>query len=230
MSSLSALPPVAAFDLDGTLVDTAPDLAEALNVALAKAALPLAEPAAISPYAGLGGRGMLRRHCELAGLVLDEPAIRQIIDDFLAAYESALPGVSAPYPGAMALVEQLKREGWRVAVCTNKPQHLAEELLGRLAIATEFDAICGANRFEFRKPDPRHLMETIALAGGDPARAVMVGDSETDIATARNAGVPVLGVSFGYSPVPIATLAPDAVIDAYDGATATLLDRLATRA
>jgi phosphoglycolate phosphatase len=222
-----SLPPIAVFDLDGTLVDTAADLVAALNTALSAKGHPMAEASGIAPFAGLGGRGMLQRHCELSGLTLDEPATQAIIDHFLAAYEEALPGVSTPYPGAMALVGHLKAEGWRVAVCTNKPQHLADILLSRMGIADEFHAICGANRFDFRKPDPRHLTETIRLAGGDPARAVMVGDSETDVLTGRNAACPVLAVTFGYSPVPVSELLPDAVIDAYDASSFGIIAGLA---
>jgi phosphoglycolate phosphatase len=221
------LPPIAVFDLDGTLVDTAADLVAALDAALYAKGHPVADASAIAPFAGLGGRGMLKRHCELVGMGLDEPGVQGIIDHFLAAYEDALPGVSATYPGAMDLVGTLKSEGWRVAVCTNKPQHLADILLERLGIARQFDAICGANRFAFRKPDPRHLTETIRLAGGDPARAVMIGDSETDILTARNAALPVLAVTFGYSPVPVSALSPDVTIDAYDEAAFGIIARLA---
>ncbi|MCU0830168.1 MAG: HAD-IA family hydrolase [Rhizobiaceae bacterium] len=221
------LPPIAVFDLDGTLVDTAADLVAALNTALAHNSLPLAAHDTIAAFAGHGGRGMLNRHCETAGLSLAEDTVERVIADFLSAYEADIPGASLPYAGACSLLDDLADGGWRVAVCTNKPQRLADKLLSALALTNRFHAICGADRFAARKPDPLHLMETIRVAGGDPARAVMIGDSITDIDTARNAAMPSVAVTFGYSPVPVASLGPTKVIDAYDGETMALLRQLA---
>lgn len=221
------LPPIAVFDLDGTLVDTAADLVASLNHAMAIQGVRQADPRDLAPWAGHGGRGMLRHHCGTHAISLDEAVVEAIIAEFLAHYGACLPGVSTTYPGVMGIVSILRAEGWKTAICTNKPQHLADRLMEGLGLTQAFDTICGADRFAMRKPDPAHLMLTIEAAGGDPRRAVMVGDSQTDIDTARNAAIPVVAVDFGYSPVPVATLGPDAVISAYDADALALLRKLA---
>jgi phosphoglycolate phosphatase len=196
-------PPIAVFDLDGTLVHTAPDLIASINHALHAHGYIAADYSELAPFAGTGGRGMLKQYCQLRSVTLFEPEISNIISSFLAHYEVSMPGNSVVYHGAIELVCALRGAGFKTAICTNKPQQLAELLLEKLEISQYFDATCGADYFAFRKPDPRHLTETIALAGGSTARAVMFGDSQTDFETANAAGIPVVGVTFGYSPEPI---------------------------
>jgi phosphoglycolate phosphatase len=197
-------PPIVVFDLDGTLVDTAPDLVSSINHALGVHGHQLANYADIAPFAGTGGRGMLKHYCHLHGKIFKEAETSAIIKTFLSHYEAEIPGRSKVYDGAPELITALKFAGFKTAICTNKPQYLADKLLVQLKLADQFDAICGADYFTFRKPDPRHLTETIALAGGDQTSAIMFGDSQTDFDTANAAGIPVVGVTFGYSPEPIA--------------------------
>ena len=196
-------PPIAVFDLDGTLVHTSADLVGSINHALTVHGRAPADYADLANYAGTGGRGMLKRYEYLRCVQLNEPEIREIIATFLLHYDENLPGQSMAYEGAIEFVETLRAAGFKTAVCTNKPQVLAEKLLTKMNLAKQFDAICGADCFAFKKPDPRHLIETIALANGNPARAIMFGDSQTDFDTANAAGIPVVGVTFGYSPDPI---------------------------
>ena len=207
--------PIAVFDLDGTLVHTAPDLVSSLNHALSKHGYMAADYSTLAPFAGTGGRGMLKQICGLRAIELSESEILPIIETFLIHYEANLPGSSTLYEGALELVKDLRQAGFKTAICTNKPQKLADQLLARLKIAQYFDAICGADYFAVRKPNPKHLTGTIELAGGDLAHAIMFGDSQTDFDTANAAGIPVIGVTFGYSPVAIDTFNLNKIISHY---------------
>jgi phosphoglycolate phosphatase len=120
------------------------------------------------------------------------------------------------FPGVRAALDRFSDAGFRLAVCTNKPERLARLLLEKLDVADPFAAICGRGTFPMHKPDPRTLMLTIEAAGGDPRRALMIGDSKTDIDTAKNASAPVVAVDFGYTDTPVAELAPDRVISHFD--------------
>ena len=208
-------PPIAIFDLDGTLIHTAPDLVGSINHALEAHGQKPADYSELAPFAGMGGRGMLKQFCHLRGFELPEPEILQIITTFLAHYETEMPGKSTIYKGAIEFVISLREAGFKTAICTNKPQHLTEILLAKLGLARHFDAICGADYFTFRKPDPRHLVKTIELAGGNLARAIMFGDSQTDFDTANAAVIPVVGVTFGYSPEPVTNFKLTKVISHY---------------
>jgi phosphoglycolate phosphatase len=220
---------IAVFDLDGTLVDTAADLTASLVHALAACGHAAPPAGMLRNHAGTGGRGMIAHWAAVSGKTFDEAAIQRVLGVFLAHYESAMPGVSRPYPGSMELVESLRSAGWRTAICTNKPQHLAEKLMGKLNLADRFDAICGADFFDVRKPDPRHLTGTISLAGGNSEWAVMLGDSETDIRVAQNAAVPVIAFDFGYSPEPVSTFAPTLIASSWADVSADLLEDLLAR-
>ena len=215
-----------AFDLDGTLVDTAPDLVGALNVLLAEeglAPLPLDEA---RPYIGRGARWMLERGFQAAGAHLTAERVGPLFDRFLARYEAHIADESRPFPGCVAALETLKANGAKLVVCTNKLTGLSTALLDALNLSGLFEAVVGADRAPAIKPDPRHLEAAIAAAGGTPARAVMVGDAATDAGAARAAKTPLILVSFGYSETPARDLAPDILIDRYDelpGACARLL-------
>ena len=165
---------------------------------------------------GAGARALLERGLAANG---DEPT-KARVDALYPRFLSTTKRISltkrGSFPGAEAALERFLRDGWRLAVCTNKLESLSSELMRALGVARHFAAICGGDTFRFKKPDPRHLTATIARAGGDPAGAVMVGDSATDISTARAAGVPVVAVDFGYTDVPVTGLAPDAVISHFD--------------
>jgi phosphoglycolate phosphatase len=201
------------FDLDGTLVDTAPDLTNTLNhVLMAHGYAPIA-PARVREAVGRGARVMIEQALGLAGA---EGDVDGMLADFLAHYEANIAVESRPFPGALEAVERLRTAGVRLAICTNKREHLTRLLLQALEIEHAFVAIAGRDTFAVSKPDPGHLLGAIAAAGGDPARAVMVGDSAVDIQAAQGAGVPSILVSFGYCPPPPEGPRPDAVIDHFD--------------
>ncbi|MEX2167511.1 MAG: HAD family hydrolase [Methyloceanibacter sp.] len=201
------------FDLDGTLVDTAPDLTHALNHALGQRGHAPVALEAIRATVGGGARAMIEEALRVAGINDD---IDRMLAAFLAHYEANIAEESRPYPGAVAALERLAASGARLAICTNKREQLSRKLLHALELEAFFHAIAGRDTFAVSKPDPGHLTGAIALAGGNPANAVMVGDSVTDMQTARAAAIPAIFVSFGYGPAPPANLVPDAVIDAFD--------------
>ena len=221
------------FDLDGTLVDTAPDLVAATNHALADLALPPVPAETLRHAIGFGARRMIVVGLKETGVTLDEPEVDRLLARFLAYYEPNIARESRPFEGAIAVLEQFRAEGARLAVCTNKRLALAEQLLAELGVRDLFTAVTGRDSFPVHKPHPDHLIGTIALAGGDRAVAVMVGDTGIDIETARAAGVPSIGCTFGYSDVPVATYDPEAVVETYaelDGAVRRLLARSAASA
>ncbi len=207
-----SLPPIAVFDLDGTLADTAPDLIATLNVIMAREGLPAVPVAAARDIIGAGARAMVERGFEAAGLELTPRRSEELFRFFLAHYAEHLCEGSVLFPNVTGALDDLAARGYRLAVCTNKVELHARRLLDALGIADRFAAICGRDTFPYYKPDPRHLTMTIAQAEGDPARAIMVGDSRTDITTAKEAGIPVVAVPFGYTDVPVEELAPDVVI------------------
>lgn len=211
------LPPIAVFDLDGTLADTAPDLAAALNAVLASEGVPPLPFERARDMIGAGARSLIMRGIREAGLpVVDEARLERMFGDFLDYYGRNLLNETKLFPGVPEALDRFRAEGWVLAVCTNKYENHSLELLDLLGIADRFAAICGRDTFPYFKPDPRHLTLTIERAGGSPSRAVMVGDSQTDISTARAANVPVVAVPFGYSEIPVAELAPDRLISHFD--------------
>ena len=205
------------FDLDGTLVDTAPDLVAATNHALADLSLPPVPAETLRHAIGFGARRMIVVGLKETGVILDEPEIDRLLARFLAYYEPNLAQASRPFEGAVAALEKFRSEGARLAVCTNKPQAHTEELLARLGIRANFAAVAGVDTYAFHKPDPRHLLQVISDAGGTAKRAVMVGDTKVDIRTARAAEVPIIGLGHGYSDIPIAQLNPDVTLDDFVG-------------
>lgn len=218
--------PTAVFDLDGTLVDTAPDLIASLNHALATAGMAPVDVVAFRPFAGRGGRVMIETAFARARRTLDEKTRAELLAGFLAHYTDQMPGTSRLFPGGMAALDRLEAAGFTLAVCTNKPEHLAIRLLERLGLAARFASIAGADTFAWKKPDPRHLLGTVERAGGTPDATVMIGDTATDIDTARAAGVPSVAVGFGYCDGPVGGLEASAVIDHFDALTPALLARL----
>lgn len=210
------LPPVLVFDLDGTLVDTAPDLMVALNVVLRHEGLREVSLDEATGMVGAGARALVERGLAATGAARSTAEIDALFEIFLEHYSAHIADGSRPYPGVLAAMERFSAEGWKLAVCTNKLEGLSRLLLNELGIEGRFAAIAGGDTFDVRKPDAKHLRETIALAGGDPARSVMVGDSDTDIATAKNAGIPVVAVDFGYTSIPVRDLNPERVISHFD--------------
>lgn len=211
-----ATPPSLILDLDGTLIDTAGDLLATLNVILTReGARPLDLEKARNMIGG-GARAMLEAGFSASGSVPSIERLDALFADFVAHYTDHIADLSVPFPGALGALDRFAADGWRLAVCTNKLEGLARRLLEEIGIAGRFATIVGQDTFGVRKPDPRHIIETVLKAGGDPATAVMVGDSELDIAAARTAGIPSIGVTFGYCSVPIADLGPDRVIGHFD--------------
>jgi phosphoglycolate phosphatase len=203
------------FDLDGTLVDTAPDLIRAANHVLASEGLPAIAGNELRPAISFGARQMLATGLKVHGIRRSEAELDGLLDRFLAFYEANIAVESRPFPGVLEVLDHFRAEGALIAVCTNKREQLSRQLLGELGLAPRFRAIAGRDTFAVCKPHPDHLLGAIRLAGGDPRRAVMVGDSDTDIQTAKAARIPIVGVTFGYTDVPVTKLGADAVIDDY---------------
>lgn len=219
-------PPLLVFDLDGTLVDTAPDLIASLNHCLRGVGMDPAARETMGFHVGLGSRALIERAYALRSQALAPEELDRLSAIFLDHYAGAIPGDSKPYPGVLDAIARHAEAGFRFAICTNKPEAMALRLTEALGMAPLFAAICGADTFAFRKPDPRHLTETIAQAGGDPARTLMIGDSRTDIDTAKAAGIPVAAVDFGYTDRHVREFEPSAVISHYDALTLDLTRRL----
>ena len=218
--------PIIVFDLDGTLIDTASDLIDSLNHALAAEGLGLVDRAAIGAHVGMGGRAMIERVFMMSQRRIDKALVEQHNQVLVEHYAAGIPGNSRPYPGVLEAIERAREAGYIFAVCTNKPEGMAKRLIERLGLAELFGAIAGGDTFSFRKPDPRHLRETIVIAGGDMERALMVGDSRNDIDTAKAAGIPVVAVDFGYTDRHVREFEPSAVISHYDELTVGLIERL----
>src|SRR3979411_720157 len=200
------------FDLDGTLVDTAPDLINALNSFLDREGLP---PVPLHParnMIGAGARRLIERGLELEGRSAGLEDITRLTSDFIDYYAAHIADVSRPFEGLEGALDDLSAQGYRFAVCTNKLEWLSKLLLDQLGLRSRVFAICGAGTFGVSKPDPAILRQTIARAGGQLASAIMVGDAGPDIGVARRPGIPGLGLEFGYTEVPIADLKPDRLI------------------
>jgi phosphoglycolate phosphatase len=204
------------FDLDGTLVDTAPDLIAATNHVLAGIGLPGVSEHALRPLIGYGARFMVEHAMGPDAAKLSDDERKRLLDRFLDYYGANIAVGSRPFEGTVAALERFKGAGAKLAVCTNKNEKMSKVLLEALGMSRLFSAIAGRDTFAVFKPHPDHLLGAIRLAGGDRSRAIMVGDSRVDIETAKAAGVPVVAVSFGYTDKPVRELSPDRVIDHYD--------------
>ncbi|MEO1608491.1 MAG: phosphoglycolate phosphatase [Pseudomonadota bacterium] len=204
------------FDLDGTLLDTAPDLINAVNHVLEMEGGRPVDASVLRPVISGGGRALLKSGLQKNGLDYSEAELSRLLEHFIAHYRENIAVLSKPFPGLIAELDRLAVLGCKLCVCTNKLEELAWPLLAALELTERFDAITGRDTFPVYKPDPRHLLGTIARCGGDPTHAVMLGDSNTDVKTAKAAGIPVIGVTFGYTDIPIAELGCDAVISHYD--------------
>lgn len=205
--------PVIVFDLDGTLVDTAPDLITALNFVLEREGMPAVPLASARKMIGAGARKMIERGLEVDGRITTAEDVTRLTADFIDYYAAHIADASRPFEGLEDALDDLAARGHLLAVCTNKLEWLSRRLLDQLGLSGRFAAICGADTFGVSKPDPAIFRQTVVRAGGQMSSSMMVGDAGTDIGVARRAAVPVIGVSFGYTDVPIAELKPDRVID-----------------
>jgi phosphoglycolate phosphatase len=210
------------FDLDGTLVDTAPDLIETLNVIFARHKVPAVAFDDARAMIGAGIKPLLMRGLASQGLHLPPAEIDQLFAEYLALYAAHIADRSRVFPGLENALDALAADGCILAVCTNKLEWLSVRLLDALALSHRFAAICGQDTFPMRKPDPEMLRLTIARAGGSAGRAVMVGDSMTDVLTAKNAAVPVIAVDFGYTETPPNQLGADRLIGHFDALPAAV--------
>ena len=207
-----ATPAVVLFDLDGTLVDTAPDLTAAVNAVLREHHRPDVAVAAVRNMIGDGTAKMVERAFAATGSV---PAdLSPVVQRFLAVYAGGVANQSVVYPGVPETLEKLAAAGCRLAVCTNKPDALAEQLLTALDLRRHFAVVVGGD-VPHRKPDPRHLQLTLERLGATGLAAVMVGDAGNDVASARAAGMPVVLVPYGYTAVPASQLGADVVLNAF---------------
>ena len=202
-----------AFDLDGTLVDTAPDLIGSLNVVLGERRLPALPTEAARILVGRGARALIERGFQVAGEPLDDVEIPRLVARFIEVYRSRIASESRPFNGVEVALDALSERGAILSVCTNKPTALSILLLESLGMAKRFAAIIGADASPAPKPDPRHLLFAIEQAGGDPSRALMVGDSAADANAAKAAHIPVILVPFGYTDIPATELGADRMID-----------------
>jgi phosphoglycolate phosphatase len=208
--------PLIVFDLDGTLVDSAADLIGTLNVILARETV---APVALDRarfVVGAGARTLIERGLAASGKRVGEQKLESMYREFLSHYEDHMADQTMLFPGVVDSLDRFEQSGFQFAVCTNKLERISAKLLRLLGIADRFQAICGQDTFGLPKPNPNFLWRTIDQAKGDRNRSVMVGDSRTDIDTAKAAGVPVIAVDFGYSDRDIRSFTPDRVISHFN--------------
>lgn len=220
------LKPILVFDLDGTLADTAPDLLSSLNHCLTLEGIEHVDSAALNSYVGQGARVMLERAFAARRRPLPSEKLDELQAIFFTHYSAEMPGKTALYPGVDRVITEFSTRGYALAICTNKLESMSLKLLQGLGVASHFAAICGGDTFGYRKPDPRHLFDTIARAGGSNNLAVMIGDSRADIDAAKAAGIPVIAVDFGYSDRHVRDFEPSKVISHFDEITFELVEKL----
>jgi phosphoglycolate phosphatase len=205
-----------AFDLDGTLVETHEDLVGTLNRLLVRHGLPEVPMEGAASLIGGGARALLQHGFERAGAPADDARSPALFDAFIADYVEHIADHSRPFPEVEATLDRLAARGATLVVVTNKRSDLSELLLDRLDLTRRFAAVVGPDRVSERKPAAAHLVEAVRKVGGDPARAIMIGDAAPDVGAARAAEVPCIVVTFGYTPVPPEDLGGDVLIDAFD--------------
>jgi phosphoglycolate phosphatase len=206
------------FDLDGTLVDTAPDLLLATNHALSLIDRPQVSITQLRGFVGHGSRALIEKGVAATGGTVNEETLRRLNVGFLDYYSDNIARDSVMFQGLQAVLDRARASGMKIGVCTNKVERLSLKLLTELGVMPVIDAVVGGDTLPLMKPDPAPYFETARRMGVNPARTIMFGDSETDIRTAQAAGVPVIAVTFGYTTEPVQTFNPDHVIDHYDQA------------
>ncbi|MEK9971436.1 MAG: phosphoglycolate phosphatase [Ferrovibrio sp.] len=201
------------FDLDGTLVDTAPDLAAATDFALDRAGRPAIGLESVRSMVGDGARALLEKGFRASGGMPQPDIFETAFKDFLIYYGRHLADTSRPFPGVATCLAALAEQGYALAVCTNKPEALSRSLLDQLGLTGFFGAIVGGDSLLVRKPDPGHIHGTLDRLGTDFSWSAMVGDSANDVNAAKAAGLPCVVVSFGYTQIPPRDLGGDRLID-----------------
>ncbi|MGI9464081.1 MAG: HAD-IA family hydrolase [Aestuariivirgaceae bacterium] len=212
------------FDLDGTLVDTAPDLMHATNAILRAHGRRDVSLGELRDMVGHGARMLIDQGFRLTGEPVEGGKLEALYQDFVDHYAANIAVDSRPYPGVIDLIDACAAQGLAVAVCTNKLETLSVRLIEALNLSHHFASIIGPDTIGIAKPDPAPLLEAVKRAGGTMEGAIMIGDSETDIKTAKAAAVPAIGVSFGYTHKHVSAFEPEHVIDHYDEAWAIFAD------
>lgn len=222
LSRISAI----AFDLDGTLIDSAPDVARALNLTLAAFDRPALTLERVRTLVGDGATALLRDAWAVGGATLDDERLPAVLERYLGFYDSLDVDPAVLYPGAPETLALLAAQGLRLGLCTNKPERITLKVVEALGLAPLFAVVACGDALPFRKPDPRHLAWTLERMGAAPENAVMVGDNSHDMSVARALGVPAVAVSYGYPRMPLAEIGADVIIDRIADLPA-VLDRLA---
>jgi phosphoglycolate phosphatase len=194
------------FDLDGTIADTSSDLVAAANAALSAEGFPPSQGEALEKNVGRGAKAMLASALAANGLRADAEVMRRLFERFIAHYEANIAAATRFFPGFLEAASALREEGAKLALCTNKLERHALALLHALGAGSLFDAVAGRDTFPFCKPDPRHLTRLVESTGRHVSSALMIGDSEIDVAAAKAAQIPVIAVRFGYAFVPAESL------------------------
>ncbi len=213
---MKSLPKAVVFDLDGTLVDTGPDLTAALNHCLHLEGLPPVSVPTVKDMVGLGARKLIERGLAYHEAAVSPARFEDLAQAFLRFYADNICDLSTPYPGVARALDALRAADVVMGVCTNKPVAMSIALLAALGLDHYFSANLGGDSLPVRKPDAQHLLATLQAMQANPEQAVMIGDSMVDVGAARNAGVPIIAVSFGFSTLPAQHFEADAVIDHFD--------------
>ncbi|MEP3049348.1 MAG: phosphoglycolate phosphatase [Roseibium sp.] len=207
---------VLVFDLDGTLVSSMDDLVVSLNVVLTAAGHQAVPRKKVGHMVGMGAKVLIQRGLEFNDIAWTEKMVSGLFEHFLEHYADNIAVHTKPFPGVVTALEAFRNGGTKLAVCTNKAERLTVPLLDALDLTQYFDAVVGGDTFPISKPDATPVHGAIERAGGTVSGSIMIGDSITDINAARNAGIPVIAVDFGYTPVPVTKLGPDKVISHFD--------------
>jgi phosphoglycolate phosphatase len=213
---MTGFPKAIAFDLDGTLVDTGPDLTAALNHCLSLEGLPAVSVPVVKDMVGLGARKLLERGLAHHHAAVTAARFEMLIDQFMTFYGSNICALSQPYPGVRACLERFRARGTTMGICTNKPTAMSIALIKALHLEDYFTANLGGDYLPVRKPDAQHLLATLSSMKAHAADTVMVGDSMVDVNAARNAQIPIVAVTFGFSSLSAHAFEADAVIEHFD--------------
>lgn len=211
--------PAIAFDLDGTIVDSVPDLHRAVNLMLADAGRPPITAAQTLSFIGHGIPNLVRLAAEASDLPAED--LPELTRSMVAHYMAAPAAETRPYPGVVALLETLRAEGWRIGLCTNKDLGPTREILARLDLAKHFDVVIGGDSLDVKKPNPAPLFAAFEALGGRPV--LYVGDSEVDADTAVAAKLPFALFTKGYRKSPVEAVPHDIAFDDYAEVTARIL-------
>ena len=201
------------FDLDGTLIDSAPDLHAAGNMMLAEHGLAPIDPGTARSFVGDGARIYVKRSLGACGKMLEDAALTAATERFITLYESHASDRTVLYPDVPETLTRLKTNGFRLGICTNKPERATHKVLALLGLDDLFDAVVCGDTLPVRKPDPAHPTAALERLGARPEIACMVGDNEHDAHSARGAGMPFILMRYGYARIPPDQIAAEVRLD-----------------